>query len=98
MPVKRIQQGDEQMRKRIPETMFTSREQPRLSAFQNWVLENAVTEIEMSERQFWSFASVQPLAEKPWTTYMGRLLHVIDMPEESQKRLGLFDKRTPGNI
>jgi hypothetical protein len=98
MPVKGIQQGDEQMRKRIPETMFTGREQPRLSAFQNWVLENAVTEIEMSERQFWSFVSVQPLTEKPWTTYMRRLLHVVDMPEEPQKRLGLFDKRAPGNI
>jgi hypothetical protein len=29
---------------------------------------------------------------------MGRLIHVVDMPEESQKRLGLFDKRTAGNI
>jgi hypothetical protein len=86
------------MRKALPETMFTGREQPRLSAFQNWVLENAVTEIEMSERQFWSFVSVQPLAEKPSTTYMGRLLHIVDMPEESQKRLGLFDKRTASNI
>jgi hypothetical protein len=90
--------GDDEMRKAIPETMFTGREQPRLSVFQNWVIENAVTEIEMSERQFWSFVSVQPLAEKPWTSYMGRLIHVVDMPEESQKCLGLFDKRTAGNI
>ena len=86
------------MRKAISETMVTGREPRRLSAFQNWVLENAVTEIEMSERQFWTFVSVQPLAEKPWTTYMGRLFHVVDMPEDSQRRLGLFDKRTAGNI
>lgn len=62
------------------------------------MIENAVTEIEMSERQFWSFVSVQPLAEKPWTSYMGRLIHVVDMPEESQKRLGIFDKRTVSSI
>ena len=86
------------MRKTIPETMFAGREQPRLSVLQSWVLENKVTEIEMSERQFWSFVTVQPLAEKPWTTYMGRLLHVTDMPEDSQKRLGLFDRRSAGNI
>ena len=86
------------MRKAIPETMFAGREQPRLSALQSWILENGITEIEMNERQFWSFASVQPLAEKPWTTYMGRILHVIDMPEETQRCLGLFDKRSPGNI
>jgi hypothetical protein len=86
------------VRKTIPETMFTGREQPRLSALQNWVLENSVTEIEMNERQFWTFASIQPVAEKPWTTFMGRLLHVSDMPTESQKRLGLFDKRTAGAI
>ena len=86
------------MRKAIPETMFAGREQPRLSALQSWILENGITEIEMNERQFWSFASVQPLAEKPRTTYMGRILHVIDMPEETQRCLGLFDKRSPGNI
>jgi hypothetical protein len=86
------------MRKTIPETMFGGREPARLSLLQNWVLENAVTEIEMNERQFWNFVSVQPVAEKPWTTYMGRLLHVSDMPTDSQKCLGIFDKRTPGNI
>jgi hypothetical protein len=52
----------------------------------------------MNERQFWNFVSVQPIAEKPWTTYMGRLLHVSDMPTDSQKCLGLFDKRSPGAI
>jgi hypothetical protein len=71
------------VRKAIPETMFTSRDQPRLSVLQNWVLDNSVTEIEMNERQFWSFVSVQPVAEKPWTTFMGRLLHVSDMPADS---------------
>jgi hypothetical protein len=90
--------GDAAMRKAIPETMFASKDSARLTLLQNWVLENAVTEIEMNERQFWTFVSVQPLAEKPWTTYMGRMLHVSDMPIESQKCLGLFDKRTPGCI
>ena len=86
------------MRKAIPETMFASKDSARLTVLQNWVLDNEVTEIEMNERQFWTFVSVQPLAEKPWTTYMGRMLHVPDMPTESQKCLGLFDKRTPGCI
>jgi hypothetical protein len=86
------------MRKALPVTMFTNKDSARLSLLQSWVLDNAVTEIEMNERQFWAFVSVQPLAEKPWTTYMGRLLHVADMPTDSQKCLGLFDKRTPGCI
>ena len=86
------------MRKIVPVTMFSGREPARLSVLQKWVIENKVTEIEMSEDQFWNFVSVQPIAEKPWATYMGRLLHVSDMPTESQKCLGLFDKRTPGTI
>ena len=86
------------MRKTIPETMFAGREQPRLSVLQSWVLENSVTEIEMNERQFWNFVSTQPVAEKPWTTYMGRLLHVSDMPVDSQKCLGLFDQRAAGAV
>ena len=86
------------MRKAIPTTMFAGKEPARLTVLQNWVLDNAVTEIEMNERQFWNFVSVQPIAEKPWTSYMGRLLHVSDMPLDSQKCLGIFDKRTPGNI
>jgi hypothetical protein len=90
--------GESVMRKAIPDSMFAGKEGARLTVLQNWVLENAVTEIEMNERQFWNFVSVQPIAEKPWTTYMGRLLHVSDMPLDSQKCLGLFDKRTPGNI
>jgi hypothetical protein len=86
------------MKKPVPDTMFTDREQVRLSAFSNWVLEHGVTEIVMTERQFWKFVTVQPLAEKPWTTFMGRLLSVPDMPESSQRHLGLFDKRAPGQI
>jgi hypothetical protein len=86
------------MRKSIPDTMFTDREQIRLSVLSNWVLDHGVTEIVMNERQFWKFVTAQPLAEKPWTTFMGRLLSVPDMPESSQKQLGLFDKRGPGQI
>jgi hypothetical protein len=86
------------MRKTIPDTMFAVRDQSRLAPLQDWVLHNAVTEIEMSERQFWNFVSVQPIAEKPWTTYMGRLLHVSDMPTDSQKCLGLFDGRILATI
>jgi hypothetical protein len=86
------------MRKTIPATMFLARDQSRLSMLQEWVLQHEVTEIEMSERQFWNFVSAQPVAEKPWTTFMGRVLHVSDMPIESQKCLGVFDKRTPGTI
>ena len=86
------------MRKTVPATMFTGKEQARLAVLQAWVLDHGVTEIEMNERQFWNFVSVQPVAEKPWTTYMGRLLHVSDMPTDSQKCLGIFDKRTPGII
>jgi hypothetical protein len=36
---------------------------------------------------------VQPLAEKPWATFMGRPINVPDMREGSQRNLGLFDKR-----
>ena len=86
------------MKKSIPDTIFTDREQARLSAFSTWVLDNAVTEIVMTERQFWKFVTVQPLAEKPWTTFMGRLLSVPDMPVSSQKHLGLLDKRAAGQI
>ena len=87
------------MKKSIPEMMFTDREQQgRLSALSSWVLDHGVTEIVMTERQFWKFVTLQPLAEKPWTTFMGRLLSIPDMPESSQKQLGLFDKRGPGQI
>ena len=43
----------------IPETMFTGREQPHLSALQHWVLENSVTEIEMNERRSRNYESGQ---------------------------------------
>ena len=81
------------MKKTVPDSMFTEREQPRLSVLQNWVLDNSVSEIVMTERQFWKFVTVQPLAEKPWATYMGRPIRVPDMPEVNQKTLGLFNLR-----
>lgn len=86
------------MKKSIPASMFMDREQSRLSSLQGWILEQGVTEIVMTERQFWNFAALQPLAEKPWTSFMGRSIGVPDMPEGSQKHLGIFDKAGPGNI
>ena len=52
----------------------------------------------MSERQFWSFAQLQPVAEKPWVTFMGRQLRVPNMPEDTQKCLGINDKAGLGTI
>jgi hypothetical protein len=49
----------------------------------------------MKERQFWNFAFLQPLAEKPWTSFMGRPVRVPDMPEDAQRHLGLHDSRNP---
>ena len=82
------------MRKSIPALMFASSEQSRLTTLRNWVLENAVTEISMNERQFWNLAGLQPVAEKPWTTFMGRPIFVSDMPVDAQKCLGIFDMRS----
>ena len=86
------------MRKAIPEKMFTEADQSRLTTLRGWVLDQEVTEIEMTERQFWNFAQLQPLAEKPWVTFMGRPLSVRNMPEDAQKCLGIFEKRGPGII
>jgi hypothetical protein len=86
------------MRKTLPPTMFTDPERSRLTMLRSWVLDHAVTEIEMNERQFWNFAQLQPVAEKPWTTFMGRIICVPDMPEDAQKQLGIFNKRYPGAI
>ena len=86
------------MRKALPEKMFMDAEQSRLNMLRSWVLDNEVTEIEMSERQFWNFAQLQPLAEKPWITFMGRQVCVPNMPEGAQRCLGIFDKRLPGVI
>jgi hypothetical protein len=86
------------MKKSIPVTMFAERDQVRLSMLQSWILDHGVTEIVMTERQFWHFVSAQPVAEKPWATFMGRVISVPDMPEASQKHLGLFDRRLPGQI
>jgi hypothetical protein len=79
------------MRKPLPEKMFSDPEQSRLSMLRQWVLDNAVTEIQMSERQFWNFAQLQPVAEKPWTTFMGRPVCVSDMPAGARTRLGLAE-------
>jgi len=86
------------MKKALPDKMFFDAEQSRLSILRNWVLEQDVTTIEMTERQFWNFAQLLPVAEKPWTTYMGRRLVVPQMPEEAQKCLGIFDPHGPGVI
>lgn len=79
------------MRKSLPDTMFTNPEQSRLTSLRTWVLDNEVTQISMKERQFWVLAGLQPVAEKPWTTFMGRPIFVLDMPVEAQKYLGVFD-------
>jgi hypothetical protein len=91
-------QKDHLMRKILPDTMFTDPERSRLTMLRSWVLDHEVSEIEMTERQFWIFAQLQPVAEKPWTTFMGRVISVPDMPIEAQKQLGIFHKRTPGAI
>jgi hypothetical protein len=84
------------MRKSLPALMFVNAEQSRLTMLRNWVLENAVTEISMNERQFWNLAGLQPVAEKPWTTFMGRPIFVPDMPVGAQKCLGVFDPQSAG--
>jgi hypothetical protein len=86
------------MRKSLPEKMFIDAAQSRLGMLRDWVLDNKITEIEMSERQFWNFVQLQPVAEKPWITFMGRLLRVPDMPSDAQKRLGIDDKAAPSVI
>jgi hypothetical protein len=86
------------MRKALPEKMFINAEQSRTSMLRDWVLANKVTEIEMTETQFWNLVQLQPPAEKPWVTFMGRQILVPDMPEGPQRNLGLFDKRGPGAI
>ena len=86
------------MRKALPEQMFADPESSRLTMLRSWVLDHQVTEIDMKERQFWNFAALQPIAEKPWTTFMGRIINVPDMPEAAQKQLGVFNKNSPGMI
>jgi hypothetical protein len=93
-----LRAGDRTMRKALPDTMFIDPEKSRLTLLRTWVLDHGVTEIEMNERQFWNFAFLQPVAEKPWSTFMGRLITVPDMPEEAQKRLGVLDKQSLGTI
>jgi hypothetical protein len=86
------------MRKSVPDTMFSDAERSRFGMLRSWVLDNGVTEIVMKELQFWNFSQLQPVAEKPWTTFMGRTISVPDMPVEAQKYLGIFDKRSVGAI
>jgi hypothetical protein len=86
------------MKKNLPEAMFSDPERSRLTQLRTWVLDNAVTEIEMNERQFWNFAHLQPVAEKPWVTFMGRAIRVPDMPAAAQRHLGIFDSRNPAAI
>ncbi len=86
------------LRKALSDAMFNDPEQARFSQLRAWVLENGVTQIVMKERQFWIFAGLQPVAEKPWSTFMGRPIIVSDMPEEAQKSLGVFDRSGPGVI
>jgi hypothetical protein len=86
------------MRKALPDQMFVEPESCRLTMLRTWVLDHQVTEIDMTERQFWNFAALQPLAEKPWTTFMGRVINVLDMPQDAQKKLGLFNMNSPGMI
>jgi hypothetical protein len=75
------------VRKALPEKMFTELDQSRLNMLRTWVLDNQVTEIEMSERQFWNFAQLQPLAEKPWVTFMGRQVYVPALRLRSKRFL-----------
>jgi hypothetical protein len=95
---KSLQQKEILVRKALPDTMFNDAERSRLSMLRSWVLDHKVTEIEMNEQQFWNFAQLQPVAEKPWTTFMGRMIRVADMPVDAQKQLGIFDSRNPGAI
>jgi hypothetical protein len=94
---RKIGTGVLSMKKALPEKMFVN-DQSRLGSLRAWVLDEGVTEIEMNERQFWNFAALQPAAEKPWVTFMGRQLRVPNMPEDAQKCLGIYDPQRPGAI
>jgi hypothetical protein len=94
---RKIGTGARSMKKALPEKMFVN-DQFRLSSLRTWVLDEGVTEIEMNERQFWNFAALQPVAEKPWVTFMGRQLRVPNMPEDAQKCLGIHVPQRPGAI
>jgi len=82
------------VKKVLSDQMFTTPENSRLTMLRTWVLDNQVTAIVMNERQFWNFAALQPVAEKPWATFMGRAINVPDMPEDAQRHLGIFDKNS----
>src|SRR5690348_4280799 len=57
---------EENMLQSLPEQMFVDLEKSRLTMLRSWVLDHQVNEIDMNERQFWTFAALQPVAEKPW--------------------------------
>ena len=86
------------MRKALPPKMFSDAEQSRIGMLRGWVLDHQVTEIEMTEIQFWNLVQLQPPAEKPWVTFMGRPIIVPNMPEGPQRVLGLVDKSGAGVI
>jgi hypothetical protein len=86
------------MRRVLPEDMFAASGQATLRGLRDWILSREVTELEMTEKQFWVFASLQPAAEKPWASFMGRSIRVPDMPESVQKQLGVFDAARVGVI
>lgn len=86
------------MRKALPDSMFADPESSRLTVLRNWVLDHQVTEIDMKEKQFWNFSALQPVAEKPWTSFMGRVINVPDMPDDAQRKLGIYNKNSPGMI
>ncbi len=48
------------MKKLVPDTLLTDREQVRLATLSLWDLNHGATEIVMTERQFWKFATLQP--------------------------------------
>ena len=54
------------MKKALPEKMFADAEQSRLSGLRTWVLDNSVTEIEMSERQSGTSRSFSRSPRSPW--------------------------------
>jgi hypothetical protein len=86
------------LRKSLPDTMFKDPEHSWLTILRAWVRENKVSEIEVNERQFWNFSQMQPVAEKLWATFMGRMIRVPDMPIQVQMHLGVFDKSGLGAI
>ena len=85
--------GPRPMRKELPDPMFADPDTSRLTMLRSWVLDNCVTEIDMKERQFWNFAALQPPAEKPWTTFIGRVV-TCRTCRKTRGRSSAFSTRT----